>query len=30
MKSEEQSKETNRTNKGLRRWCHGKVQKTFH
>jgi len=30
MKREEQSKETNRTNEDLRRWCHGKVQKTFH
>jgi len=30
MRREERNKETNRSNEDLRRWCHGKIQKTFH
>jgi len=29
-KSEERRKETSRTEEDLKRWCHGKVQKTLH
>ena len=29
-KSEKQRKEANKAEEGLKEWCHGKVQKTFH